>query len=365
MALQHRLGGMARWMAAFGTAALLAWASPAPAADIAVYKGADRTQRLIEGAKKEAKVVLYSAMIVNQALRPLMDAFNKKYPGVAGEYWRADSRDLMNKVMAEARARALVVDVVESGAVAPALMKAGVLEPWASPATAALPTAMVDKDGYWAANRLSYYGLGYNTKLVSKVDVPKTYEALLDPKWKGKLSWAYETENGGAMMFISGIRRIMGEAKAEEYLAKLSKQNVVDVSGSPRALVDRVIQGEFPMALGIFAHHPLISARDGAPVDSSMLDPVPSNSSDIVLLKNAPHPHAAMLLIDFCLSADGQAALRQAEYFPANPAVDPLESLRPVVPERLGMKQVFLDPPGFFADRDKSIELQKKYFDKH
>ena len=365
MTLRRKIDATARWTAAFGTAALLAWAPAAPAADIALYKGADRTQRLIEGAKKESKVVLYSAMIVNQALRPLTDSFNKKYPGVTGEYWRADSRDLMNKVMAEARARALVVDVVESGAVAPALIQAGVLEAWASPAAAALPKAMVDKDGYWAANRLSYYGLGYNNKLVPKADVPKTYDALLDPKWKGKLTWAHETENGGAMMFISAIRRIMGEAKAEEYLAKLSKQDVINVSGSPRALVDRLIQGEFPMALGIFAHHPLISARDGAPVDTSMLDPVPSNSAEIMLLKNAPHPHAAMLLIDFCLSDEGQAALRQAEYFPANPAVDPLDSLRPVVPERLGMKQIFLDPQGFFEDRDKSIDLQKKYFDKN
>ena len=346
-------------------AALVVSGSSVMAADIALYKGADRTQKILEGAKKEGKVVLYSAMIVNQAMRPLMDAFNKKYPGVSGEYLRADGREIINKVLAESRARALVADVVESGGVATPLTKAGVLERWSSPATEALPKDMVDKDGYWAANRLNYFGLGYNTKQVSKTDAPKAYTDLLDPKWKGKLSWSWESETGGTMMFITAVRRIMGEAKAEEYLSKLAGQGVLNVVGSSRALVDRVIQGEYPMAIGIFAHHPLISAKDGAPVATSMFDPVPSNSSEIMLMKNAPHPHAAMLLIDFCLSTEGQATLREAEYFPANPAVDPLDSLRPVVPERLGMKQVFLDPAGFFEDRGKSIELQNKHFDKN
>jgi iron(III) transport system substrate-binding protein len=344
--------------------ALAVSASPAVASDISLYNGPDRSQKILEGARKEGKVVLYSAMIVNQALRPLMDAFNKKYPGVTGEYARHDARELINKVLAESRARALVADVVESGGIATPLVKAGVLEKWSSPVTAALPKDMVDKDQYWAANRLNYFGLGFNTKLVSKADAPKSYTDLLDPKWKGKLSWSWESETGGTMLFVTAVRRIMGEQKAEEYFAKLANQNVLNVVGSSRALVDRVIQGEYPMAIGIFAHHPLISAKAGAPVDTSMFDPVPSNSSDLALMKNAPHPHAAMLLIDFILSNEGQATLREAEYFPANPAVDPLETLRPVVPEKLGMKQVFLDTASFFDDRAKSIELQNKYFDK-
>ena len=114
----------------------------------------------------------------------------------------------------------------------------------------------------------------------------------------------------------------------------------------------------------MFIHHAYISKAVGAPVDWIAHEPATATINNIGLGKYASHPHAAMLLIDFILSNEGQAQLREAEYFPANPAVDPLETLRPVVPEKLGMKQVFLDTASFFEDRAKSIELQNKYFDK-
>jgi iron(III) transport system substrate-binding protein len=64
------------------------------AANVLLYKGADREQRLIEGAKKEGQVVLYSALIVNQALRPIAEKFGKKYPFIKLTYWRAISEDI-------------------------------------------------------------------------------------------------------------------------------------------------------------------------------------------------------------------------------------------------------------------------------
>src|SRR6516225_11890812 len=85
----------------------LACLMPAPptraqdAADILRYRGADREQKLIDGAKREGQVVIYSAMIVNQALRPLADSFGKKYPLLKLTYWRADSEDIMQKISAE------------------------------------------------------------------------------------------------------------------------------------------------------------------------------------------------------------------------------------------------------------------------
>lgn len=335
----------------------------ADVANLAMMKGPDREKTLLDGAKKEGKVMLYSAMIVNQALRPLMEGFNKAYPGVTGEFFRADGRDIVNKVLAEQRARALQVDVVECGSIAQSFIEANLLEPFYSTSFPDYDKDLLDPKGLWAATRLNYYGLSYNTKLVSKSDVPKTYQEMLDPKHMNKYSWAADTENGGAMMFITALRKHLGEEQAEKFLQNLSKQKIVNASGSPRALVDRVIQGEYPMAIGMFAHHPLISAGKGAPVDSQMMDPIPSNSSDIMLMKNAPRPHAALLLIDFMMSREGQTLLQAAEYFPAHPGVDPLDSLKSIVPARIGMKQVFMSTETTFLYREKSIQLQKKYFD--
>ena len=87
-------------------------------------------------------------------------------------------------------------------------------------------------------------------------------------------------------------------------------QNIVNFgAGNPRTLVDRVIAGEYPIAIQIFAHHPLISAGKGAPVTAQLLPPVASASGTLVIPKGSRHPHAALLLMDFLLSKEGQQIL--------------------------------------------------------
>src|SRR5262249_51927322 len=193
-------------------------------------------------------------------------------------------------------------------------------------------------------------------------DAPKTYEDLLDPKWKGKLCWAATTETGGAMMFITFIRLIMGEEKAEAYLRDLSKNNIANMTGSPREVVNKVMQGEGAVAIDIFLHPPVISAQKGAPVAPRPLEPVMSNASVVTLAKGTTHPHAAMLLIDYLLSVEAQQVLEKADYLPAHPDVKPAANLQAIVPSMAGLKERFLSEEFMFEQRAKSIELQKKYF---
>jgi iron(III) transport system substrate-binding protein len=82
-------------------------------ADLLTYSGSDRTEKLIAGAKREGQVTYYSAMIVNQALRPLTAAFQKKYPFIKMTFWRADSEDIQTRMLAEVRANKPVVDIAE------------------------------------------------------------------------------------------------------------------------------------------------------------------------------------------------------------------------------------------------------------
>ena len=195
---------------------------------------------------------------------------------------------------------------------------------------------------------MSYFGLAYNTRLVKAEDAPKSYEALLDPKWKGKLCWAATTETGGAMMFITFIRMVMGEEKGEAYLKDLSKQNITNMSGSPREVVNKVMQGECAVAIDIFLHHPVISALKGAPVAPQPLEPVMSNASVVTLAKGTTHPHAAMLLIDYLLSKDAQQVLEKADYLPAHPDVKPQATLQGIVPSMAHLKERFISEEYLF-----------------
>jgi iron(III) transport system substrate-binding protein len=311
--------------------------------EIFSYDKPDRQQMLIEGAKKEGEVVLYSALIVNQMLRPLTAGFMKKYPFVKMSYWRADSEQLVPKLSAEARANSAVADVFEGSGGGEIAVEAGLTLPFNSPELAAYPKMYLDPKRHLAPTRLSYFSLAYNTKLVPAEKVPKTYEALLDPQWKGKMAWPYA--NTGRYLFLINLRTAWGEDKAMAYFKKLSEQKIINfASGSARTLVDRVIAGEYPIAINIYAHHPLISAAKGAPVNSQLLDPVPSAAGTVAAVKASRHPHAAMLLVDFMLSKEGQEIMSKAHYFPARPDVEAAPQLAGIVPRKAGYKENFVNP---------------------
>ena len=337
-------------------------AAPLRAQEILTYSGADRQDKLIEGAKQEGQVVIYSAMIVNQALRPLADAFMKKYPFVKLTYWRADTDALVAKVSAEERANNLVADVIEGTGAGELIIGQGFAEHYTTPLLADFDKRYIDPRGLWTSTRMSYFGLAYNTKLVSDADVPKTHDALLDPRWQGKMAWRVGT-NTGTPMFITNLRMARGEDAALAYLQKLSGQKMINfAAGSARTLVDRVIAGEFPIALQIFAHHPLISRAKGAPVNSVLLDPTPSNAGTMLIPRGVRHPYAAMLLVDFILSKEGQEIFSGAEYFPVRSDVAPLESLASVVPSRAGVQENFIGSEDLNNNFESSQAIWEKLF---
>lgn len=329
---------------------------------LALYRGADREAILVEGARKEGVVVFYTGMIVDQAVRPLVNAFEKKYPFLKVQYVREDPSPMTQKLISEARANRNIADVIENIGMDVPLRAADVNREFWSPELEFFPEQFRKPAVYGAPSRYNYFGLAYNTQQVAPSDVPKTYEDILNPKWKGKIAWS-NSISGWALMFTN-VRQTMGEEKGTKFIEELSKQNVALIASSPRTVVDRVIAGEYALALNIFIHHPVLSAKKGAPVASQPLSPVPSILGMVMLPKNPPHPHAAMLFIDFLLSKEGQSVLRDAEYFPGRPDVAPISDLDPLVPAKAGVAENYISQEASTADLPKARELFQKYFQK-
>ena len=154
-----------------------------------------------------------------------------------------------------------------------------------------------------------------------------------------------------------------GEDKAAGYFKKLAAQNIINFgSGNARALVDRVIAGEYPIALAIFAHHPLISAGKGAPVAPQLLSPVASAAGTLAIPRTAKHPHAALLLADFILSREGQEILAAAEYLPVRPDVEPLPQIAAIVPSRAGVAENFVSPENLNKYTQSSTKIIEEIF---
>jgi ABC-type Fe3+ transport system substrate-binding protein len=325
-------------------------------------RASDRAQMVLGGARREGQVVLYSAAIVNQALRPLADAFMKAYPFVKLTFWRGDTEEIIAKLSAEARAKNVVADVVEGTGAGELAVHAGLTQPYYTPMVEALPERYRDARSHWTSTRISYFSAAYNTRLIAPDQAPKSYDDLIDPRWRGKLAWRVGTSSG-TPLFITTIRLSRGEERATAFLRQLAAQKVVNFgSGSARTLVDRVIAGEFPIALNIFAHHPLISKAKGAPVESRLMDPVPSTAGTMVIPKGVRHPHAALLLADFTLSREGQAILANADYFPARSDVAPKDMLASVIPARAGMAELFLSPTQLNEYTESSQRIFEELF---
>lgn len=288
--------------------------------DVAMLKSTDRQKILIEGAKKEGKLMWYTTLIVDQVVRPVKEAFEKEYPFIQVEFYRGNSENLVRRMLAEYQAKRYDVDLID-GTVSPVMVKrAGFLQRFYSPYFADYPAELKDPQGFWGSTNVYFLTPGYNTRMVKLSELPKTYEDLLNPRWKGQMMWS-TSRGSGAPMFIGNVLTSMGQEAGKAYLQKLKGQNIAKSTASNRQILDLVIAGEFPMALHIFNHHAYISKTAGAPVDWYAIEPVTATIQTMALAKNSPHPNAAMLLLDFVLSEKGQKVFQQSNYLPAHPKV--------------------------------------------
>jgi iron(III) transport system substrate-binding protein len=311
---------------------------------------------LIAAAKKEGEVVWYTTQIVSQLVRPMSAAFEQTY-GIKVRSTRANSTELSVKIINESRAGKPQSDVFDGTSTVVPLKKEGYVLKWLPDAAKGYPARYKDPEGYWVANNLYVLTPGFNTSLVPKGTEPRTYQALLDPRWRAKMAWSNSPTSSGGPGFIGTVLTEMGEAKGMDYLRALSKQQIVNVASAAREVLDQVIAGEYLIGLQIFNHHPVISAKKGAPVDWIKMEPVTGTVSVISVHKDAPHPNAAKLLVEFITSPEGQQIFRAAEYLPADPAVPALTpALRP---DEGGFRAHFFTP----EQTEDSMPAWKKVYD--
>jgi iron(III) transport system substrate-binding protein len=316
----------------------------------------------IAAARKEGAVAFYTAMDIPVA-EQLGKRFEARYPGIAVRVKRSGAERVFQRIGKEEEIQIYEVDVVCSTDAAHFVhwKREGLLAPYVPEDLARhLPAEQADADGMYATLFGMLSPIGYNTNLVKPADLPKSFDDYLDPKWKGKTVWSGTVM--GAMIFITAVRTFMGEEKGRAYLERLAKNDIVTIPSANRVIVDRVMAGEYALCLDSFLHHPIISARKGAPIAPLPLDPVLTVVSSVMLPKAPPHPYSAMLFIDYLLSKDGQGRLRDAEYFPARPDVPALPDLDKIVPRKIGLKENFIDPVKINAELPKSRAIYQELF---
>ncbi len=289
---------------------------------------AESTAELVAKAKPEKEVVYYTELIVDQIVRPLAAAFEKKY-GIKVVFWRGDSQQAALKLALEHKAGRVQADVWSMATGRSSLIEGGLVERFTTENTEALPAEYRDRNGYWASTNMIVLGPALNTTLVPASERPRTYEDLLAPKWRGKLVWK-PNDVTGAWGFIGNILTNLGEERGIAYLRRLNGQKIAPMGAATRAILDHVAVGEYPMILGVSNHNTEIARKAGAPVAWLPLDSAWATLHVIGVTAGAPHPSAARLFVDFALSKEGQELFQRAGYLPTRPDVPAATpSLRP------------------------------------
>jgi iron(III) transport system substrate-binding protein len=281
-------------------------AEPVSVAEIANYSGADRQAMLEAGARREGALMVYT---IGVQMPKIVEGFHKRYPFIAVDLSPASSSDIAQKVIEEYRAGTYNADVFELASHALlAPRELGVLQPYRSPEDASYEPDAIGPGHYWVSARETYIGLGYDTRKISADAAPKTYRDMLDPKWKGRMAisgYTATTANWvGAMQLSEG----------EDFVRRLGGQNIRIFNASGRAIANMMISGEVELSPAIYESHVRLSAAKGAKLAWLAPGPVPVLDTVAALAAKAPHPHAAMLMIDYILSKEGQAIYRRLGY---------------------------------------------------
>jgi len=291
---------------------LLAIALPAFAQDTSLlrYEGADRLQKLIPAAKKEGSFMLYTSF-AEKDLPRLTAAFEKRY-GVKVKVWRSASEKVLQRAVIETSAARHEFDAVHTSALEmEALYREKILQPVAPAHGVELLAGALRPHRAWTATYLSFWVQAYNTHAVKKEDLPRTYQDLLDPKWKGKLGIEARVPEWYATVAMD-----MGEEKGIRFFRELVAKNGITVRGGHTLLNNLVVAGDVPLALTMYQYITEGAKRKGAPVDWFVLEPAVARMSGVGIAQRAPHPNAALLFYEFMLSTEAQQLLLEMDYVP-------------------------------------------------
>ncbi len=273
---------------------------------------AQTLEQLIAGAKKEGKLVVYASATAPQ-LQMYFTAFNKKYPFIKTEFFRAGKQKLVSKILFEEQAKQHIADIIHTSVIETNILKKrDALSKHVPLEAASLPAQYKDPEGFWTSVYASGTLLGYNSRQVKRADVPKNYDELLNPRWKNAIAIDSNKIEWFAMLL---------KLKGRPFMEKLAALNPSVRDGNTLVL-QLLAAGEFPVAAGVYEYSIEDLKTKGAPVDWLGLEPVITYTVAASLPSRPNNPNSAKLFIEWLLSKEGQEVINQYGRVPIRDDVD-------------------------------------------
>ena len=312
--------------------AILLIAAPAAGApsfaELAGDGGASRHDRLVQGARKEGSLTVYTSNAA-QTIQLLAEDFEKRY-GVRVEVWRASSAKVLQRLIAEKTAGRWDFDAVSvSSPELEAVYREGLLQEVNSRLHAGMLEGTVPAHRGWAPQFINVFVQAYNTRAVKKQDLPKRWADLLEPRWKGMLG--VEAKSGE---WYCTLLKSLGEEQGARLFRDIGARTGWSVRSGNSLLANLVASGEIPLALTVYSHMIDEAKQQGAPVDWFALQPMIGRSNGVGVSRRPQHPHAALLFYEYVIG-EGQPVILKLHY------LSPVKRLESAL---RGAKLAFVDP---------------------
>lgn len=298
---------------------------------------AEREKQLIEGAKTEGEMLWYTNTGIDNA-NSYIRAFKKAYPFINAKIWRGKSRVITDKFLTEARAGVFLADVIKTSTnLLPPLFKENLIGRYESPIRVSYPAH--SRGALWTNLNYGFRVFGFNTNMVSRQEVPRTWEELLHPRWKGKI--LFDESSQEEVVVLLAVR---GREKTMAYFKRLAEQGLLIRRG--RDTISQLLAaGEAPLAVTVYAYNMENMRPQGAPIDWVAPDLILALLYPLTMVRYAPHPHAAALFYDFLLSDTGQKMLAEEGRVVANPKIQPIYPRMKELQLLLGTPRVHVNTP--------------------
>lgn len=254
-----------------------------------------------DGSKEVSGTVMIYTSIYPDIIEMMKPEIKKALPNITVEWFQGGTESVVTKITGEMAAKKVEADLlmVADPSYYLTLKEAGVLEKYDSPERANV--SVKDEEGYWTGVRVSNMIIAYNTDRVSEADAPKSYEDLLNPKWKNKIAMPSPLLSGSAFVAAGALANKYGW----DYFEKL-KQNGLVVESGNTAVQTKLLTGEYDVVV-ILEENMLKIASKGEPVkivypkDGVIMIPSP-----IAMFNSSENSQASKKVLDWFLSAKGQ-----------------------------------------------------------
>ena len=252
-------------------------------------------------AKQEGNLIVYSVWDVEH-LKVITDAFMKRYPGIKATYWQGRNPEIVTRALTEFQGGQASFDVVLSDNAPPVIRAAGGIMDY----NTVQREVLYLHDPNMATVSLQIQALAFNTKKIKPADLPKSWEDVASPKYKGLVALDDPMRAGPLSSMLSGLKtQWKDDARFNNFVRNLKALNV-PVHKSTSAMFRLVISGEYPICMPALLHDVMEEMHKGTPVSYVKTVPPVVFPRQAGIYAKAPNPNAAKLFAEWLISDEGQ-----------------------------------------------------------